>query len=359
MCDRDTISKDNTFDDDEKFERYDLPLDELQRFPAPHGGFNPNFQPPKFPGNNNPHNGNNNNYNNWNNNNSGGNNHGPNVNPSQLGAPPNYVPTKNSQGVQSLNGYDNNGPQSKLVSQNSIKFCLFKFTYIWERNGRAYWAFLLNVDRVSVSGLRWLGWNWVYFGVDLRQIDSFVCYRTNCESCSTDDLYRCSSENSFKNLKKLYTNSETRESVSKTLVSLDIPETKDDFLVKNIGIVDGEKIESTIPCIKGRNTQYAINLEVTYPENLDENIKDKIIEYANDASKETATIINSTRGNEHSLNPLETFNNSTKLISKALSNFSSEFNSMLRSPEITKDIARSITYTITQCKVTDNWKTKL
>lgn len=334
---------------------------EMQRIPPPPGGFNPNFQPPnfqppKFPGNNH-HSGGNNQHNGGNSYNS--NNSPNNFNPSQLGAPPNFIPEKNSKGVQNLNSSGPGGIESKAVSQNSIRFCLFQFTYIWEVGGRAYWAFLLNVDRVSVSGLRWFGRNWVYFGVDLRRIDSFICFRNNCENCSNNNLYRSSTETTFENKKKLYTNCEIRESVSKTLVSLDIPEVKDDFIVQPIGLEDGKTIESSTPCVKSRNTQYTINLEITYPESLDKNIKDKIIQYADESSKETSTIINATRGTDDHINPLESFNDCTKVISKALESFSSEFNSKLRDPEIGKDVARDVSYSITQAKSTDTWKTKI
>lgn len=91
--------------------------------------------------------------------------------------PPNYIPSKNSVGVQSFSS-SGDGIGTKAVSADSVFFCRYKFTYIWERNGRRYWAFLLNVDRRSVSGFRWLGSNWVYFGVNLRSIDAFVCYRS-------------------------------------------------------------------------------------------------------------------------------------------------------------------------------------
>lgn len=100
--------------------------------------------------------------------------------------PPNYIPSKNSVGVQSFNS-TGSSIGTKSISENSIRFCLYKFTYIWERSGRNYWAFLLNVDRRSVSGFRWYGRNWVYFAVDLRRIDAFVCYRStfedDCDDC--------------------------------------------------------------------------------------------------------------------------------------------------------------------------------
>ena len=94
--------------------------------------------------------------------------------------PPNYIPSKKDNGVQNL--YQGQyGPEPKAVSSNSIRFCVFKYTYIWEVNGRNYWAFLFNVDRQSVSGFRWTGRNWVYFGINLRRIDAFVCYRSTLE----------------------------------------------------------------------------------------------------------------------------------------------------------------------------------
>ena len=94
--------------------------------------------------------------------------------------PPNYIPSKKDHGVQNL--YQGQyGPETKAVSSNSIRFCVFKYTYIWEVNGRNYWAFLFNVDRQSVSGFRWTGRNWVYFGINLRRIDAFVCYRATFE----------------------------------------------------------------------------------------------------------------------------------------------------------------------------------
>ena len=70
--------------------------------------------------------------------------------------PPNYIPSKKDKGVQ-LFGPGGGGLGTKAVSANSIRFCLFKFTYIWEVNGRSYWAFLLNVDRVSCIWIQMAG----------------------------------------------------------------------------------------------------------------------------------------------------------------------------------------------------------
>ena len=92
------------------------------------------------------------------------------------GKPPGYIPAKTDSGVKKLSTTSVGGPQVTAVGPGTINFCLYKYTYIWQTNGRSYWAYLVYVDNVSVSGFRWDGWRWVYFGVDLRRIDSFVCY---------------------------------------------------------------------------------------------------------------------------------------------------------------------------------------
>lgn len=91
-----------------------------------------------------------------------------------LGSPPQHIPSKNNPEVQH---FQSSGAATKAVSPNSIRMCLFKFTYIWETNGNNYWAFPFEVDRRTVTGLRWFRGRWHFFGVDLRRIDSFVCYR--------------------------------------------------------------------------------------------------------------------------------------------------------------------------------------
>lgn len=79
--------------------------------------------------------------------------------------PPNITPSKseNKAGV-------------KAVDPGAIRFCRYKFTYIWPSRGRPFWAWIVYIGRQSISGWRWNGWRWVYFGMDLRQIDSFTCY---------------------------------------------------------------------------------------------------------------------------------------------------------------------------------------
>lgn len=61
------------------------------------------------------------------------------------------------------------------VDPSSIRFCLFRFTYIWPRRGQPFWLFPVTLGRRSIAGFRWTGFRWVFFGIDLDQIDSFQC----------------------------------------------------------------------------------------------------------------------------------------------------------------------------------------
>lgn len=85
------------------------------------------------------------------------------------GPPPSATPSKQSAMFKST-------PGTFAVEPQTLRPCLFRFVYIWPRRGRAFWAWLTFVGRRSASGFRWDGRRWVYFGIDLRQIDSFTCY---------------------------------------------------------------------------------------------------------------------------------------------------------------------------------------
>ncbi|GEM_PF-324124 len=104
----------------------------------------------------------------------GGNQDGP------PGPPPSSTPSKSNVSSQSLMG----GPQVKAVSPGSIKPCLYQYVYIWLNNGRSFWAWLTRVDKKSASGYRWTGFNWTYFGVDLKSINYFECYGRRFEGRS-------------------------------------------------------------------------------------------------------------------------------------------------------------------------------
>ncbi|MCB7077303.1 hypothetical protein LI012_10790 [Caldibacillus thermoamylovorans] len=77
------------------------------------------------------------------------------------GAPPSFIPTQQA-GVFA-------------VDPGGIRRCLFRYTYVWLNNGQQFWFYPIFVGRRSVAGWRWIGFTWVYFGIDLRQIQSFTC----------------------------------------------------------------------------------------------------------------------------------------------------------------------------------------
>ncbi len=80
------------------------------------------------------------------------------------GSPPSFVPERNDD------------ISIRAVDPGSIRPCLYRYAYIWLENGRQFWAWLVFVGPRSVAGWRWTGYNWVYFGTDLENISSFLCY---------------------------------------------------------------------------------------------------------------------------------------------------------------------------------------
>ena len=95
--------------------------------------------------------------------------------PSHHGAPQSPPPAITPQKSQATK-IPQGGPGIKAVQPGTLKPCTYRYVYIWPRFGRGFWAFLTFVGRRSASGYRWNGNRWVYFGIDLRRIDSFICY---------------------------------------------------------------------------------------------------------------------------------------------------------------------------------------
>ena len=83
------------------------------------------------------------------------------------GRPPSFTPAQATQP---------GGVGVFAVDPGSIRRCLYRYVYIWLDNGQQFWAWLVFAGRRCVAGWRWIGFTWVYFGVDLNRISSFVCY---------------------------------------------------------------------------------------------------------------------------------------------------------------------------------------
>lgn len=81
------------------------------------------------------------------------------------GPPPSYVPRQSQEGR----------PGVRAIDPGAIRPCTFRYVYIWLENGRQFWAWLVFVGPRSAAGWRWNGRRWVYFGIDLDRIESFIC----------------------------------------------------------------------------------------------------------------------------------------------------------------------------------------
>lgn len=93
--------------------------------------------------------------------------------------PPNFTPNEaqaTKTGGSMQQSFGTGGPSTKAVDSGAVFPCLFRYTYIWPNRGRGFWTYLTYVGRNSISGWRYDGRRWVYFGMDLRRIRSFYCY---------------------------------------------------------------------------------------------------------------------------------------------------------------------------------------
>lgn len=84
------------------------------------------------------------------------------------GPPPSFTPQQAPQARGGVSAF--------AVDPGAIRGCLFRFTYIWLRNGRSFWFYPTFVGRESIAGYRWNGFRWNYYGTDLDRVSSFQCF---------------------------------------------------------------------------------------------------------------------------------------------------------------------------------------
>ncbi|MEI5906364.1 transporter [Bacillus spongiae] len=65
--------------------------------------------------------------------------------------------------------------QLSAVDPGAIIRCRYRYTYIRLNSGRSFWYYPTFIGRRSMSGYRWNGFMWLYYGVDLRRVRSFTC----------------------------------------------------------------------------------------------------------------------------------------------------------------------------------------
>jgi len=79
------------------------------------------------------------------------------------GPPPRRVPQR---------PYQQPGRQFR-VDPGAIRFCRRRWTYVWLRNQRGFWIWIIQVFPNSIVGYTWPPRGVV--GIDLNRIESFVC----------------------------------------------------------------------------------------------------------------------------------------------------------------------------------------
>ncbi|MCM3718617.1 collagen-like protein [Fictibacillus phosphorivorans] len=90
--------------------------------------------------------------------------------------PPSFTPSQSQ--AYSLQGGGGVGGQAGAyaVAPITLRYCLFRYSYIWPTWGPGFWAWLIFVGRGTAAGFRWNGRRWVYFAMDTRQILAIYCY---------------------------------------------------------------------------------------------------------------------------------------------------------------------------------------
>ncbi|HWO96811.1 MAG TPA: hypothetical protein VNM45_10845 [Bacillus sp. (in: firmicutes)] len=91
-----------------------------------------------------------------------------------LQPPPSFTPSLSE--AQTLQGGFGDGPSTYAVDPGALRGCLYRYTYVWLRNGRSFWFYPTFIGRRSVAGYRWSGFGWYYFGLDTRRIVAFRCF---------------------------------------------------------------------------------------------------------------------------------------------------------------------------------------
>ncbi|RNB63438.1 transporter, partial [Brevibacillus centrosporus] len=64
---------------------------------------------------------------------------------------------------------------TRTIDARRFSPCLFRFAYVWMRNGNSFWFYPVFISRNFVAGYRWRFNRWVYFGTNLNRIAYFTC----------------------------------------------------------------------------------------------------------------------------------------------------------------------------------------
>jgi hypothetical protein len=57
-----------------------------------------------------------------------------------------------------------------------MRYCLFRNTYIWLRNGNSFWFFPTFVGRNIINGYRWRRSGWTFHVINPNNVRSYQCF---------------------------------------------------------------------------------------------------------------------------------------------------------------------------------------
>ncbi|WP_223592623.1 transporter [Neobacillus bataviensis] len=64
----------------------------------------------------------------------------------------------------------------KPATSHYLIDCLNQYTYVWLVNGEGFWYYPITVQYGAVTGYRWNGTFWTFYGFDERFIETVACY---------------------------------------------------------------------------------------------------------------------------------------------------------------------------------------
>ena len=50
------------------------------------------------------------------------------------------------------------------------------YTYVWPKHGKPFWFYPTRLLQGEVSGYRWDGKRWAFYGLDEKSISQVACY---------------------------------------------------------------------------------------------------------------------------------------------------------------------------------------
>lgn len=89
------------------------------------------------------------------------------------GPPPPFTPSE----IQIIYQQFSTSPNAYMVVSSSvIKTYMFRYVYIWLKDGTGFWAWINYVDNAFIAGWRWNGSNWVPFKLEIRTINLLAAF---------------------------------------------------------------------------------------------------------------------------------------------------------------------------------------